>query len=290
MTPELRLLYVGSAAADQHRLERALSASHKAFVTTAGSLDDLRRLAASGTPFDMLVARLPLAFDATAGWIALVRQLRPAPPILILAAPADEAAARAAEAAGADEILVDGAQDPEAIASAVRRLLASAAGTASTRIPPAASDLRYRELFENVPVGLFVVSPEGRLLDANPALVRILGYADRDDLLSRQVADPGLTGRNEAAAGKAVVVAMEGSEWQVRRCDGKIIWVHTAVRPVFDPQGAPAYYEGTMEDITPQRDQKASLERLAILTESSPNPILEFTDEGRLIYHNQAAT
>ena len=56
--------------------------------------------------------------------------------------------------------------------------------------PPASpSESHYRDFFENVTVGLFAVSPEGRLLDANPALVRILRYASRENLFVFRIRD-----------------------------------------------------------------------------------------------------
>src|SRR5262249_46821680 len=49
------------------------------------------------------------------------------------------------------------------------------------------AEARYRSLVENIPIGLFRVTPEGRFLDVNPALMQILGYADRNELLAVDV-------------------------------------------------------------------------------------------------------
>ena len=49
-------------------------------------------------------------------------------------------------------------------------------------------ELRFTELFETLQEGAYFSTPEGKLLDANPALVNILGYATKDELLA---ADPG---------------------------------------------------------------------------------------------------
>ncbi len=42
----------------------------------------------------------------------------------------------------------------------------------------------YRELFDRVPIGLYRTTPDGEIIDVNPALVRMLGYPDRDTLLA----------------------------------------------------------------------------------------------------------
>ena len=55
------------------------------------------------------------------------------------------------------------------------------------------SEERYRSLFDGVPIGLYRTTPEGRMLDANSALVEILGFPSREALF--EVADdPGCRG------------------------------------------------------------------------------------------------
>jgi PAS domain S-box-containing protein len=48
---------------------------------------------------------------------------------------------------------------------------------------------RYRGLFEEVPVGIYRTTAGGEILDANPALVEMLGYPDRESLLATNAAD-----------------------------------------------------------------------------------------------------
>ena len=56
-------------------------------------------------------------------------------------------------------------------------------------------ELRFTELFETLQEGVYFSTPEGQLLDANPALVSMLGYVDKGDLLGVEPAalnfDPG---------------------------------------------------------------------------------------------------
>src|SRR5712671_5276072 len=51
------------------------------------------------------------------------------------------------------------------------------------------NEARFTELFESLQEGIYIVTPEGSILDANPALVRMLGYDSKDDLLKREVAE-----------------------------------------------------------------------------------------------------
>ena len=51
------------------------------------------------------------------------------------------------------------------------------------------NEARFTELFETLQEGIYIVTPDDRILDANPALVRMLGYDSKDDLLSHTLAD-----------------------------------------------------------------------------------------------------
>src|SRR6266481_4194055 len=49
------------------------------------------------------------------------------------------------------------------------------------------NEARFTELFESLQEGIYITTPEGTILDANPALVRMLGYDSKEELLKRQV-------------------------------------------------------------------------------------------------------
>jgi PAS domain S-box-containing protein len=51
------------------------------------------------------------------------------------------------------------------------------------------SEEKYRNLFENVSAGIYRTTPDGRVLMANPALVRMLGYFSFDELASHNLED-----------------------------------------------------------------------------------------------------
>jgi PAS domain-containing protein len=50
-----------------------------------------------------------------------------------------------------------------------------------------ASEERYKSIFEGVPTPLYLTTPDGRILDANAALVSLLGYPDKQSLLDIEV-------------------------------------------------------------------------------------------------------
>ncbi len=113
----------------------------------------------------------------------------------------------------------------------------------------------YRELFEGLPIGLYRTAPDGRILDANPALARMLGYDEPGELTGLDTAsfyvDDGERGRWRARLEQAGVVS--GFEARLRRRDGRIIQVEDTARLVHDEAGAIVWFEGTLQDVTDAR-------------------------------------
>jgi len=123
-------------------------------------------------------------------------------------------------------------------------------------------DRRYRSLFNRVPVGLYRTSPQGRIIDANPALAQILGFDAPADILAAPARsvylDPGDRDRWTDQVNRAG--GPLAAELQMRRRDGRVIWVRDKVIPVRDRRGRVRYYEGELEDVSAQRRQWEQLE------------------------------
>jgi PAS domain S-box-containing protein len=123
-------------------------------------------------------------------------------------------------------------------------------------------DGRYRALLDRVPVGLYRTSPDGRIVDVNPALARIFGFATPALLLAAPAdsvyADPADRHRWVAQVNQA-----DGpveAELRMRRSDGATIWVRDRVVPVRDRRGRVRYYEGQLEDISFAKQHREQLE------------------------------
>jgi two-component system NtrC family sensor kinase len=107
-----------------------------------------------------------------------------------------------------------------------------------------ASEAQYRELFENATHGIVVAAEDGTLLDANPAVIRMLGYDSKEELLGRNLQrDIELGGTSETGAREC--------EWM--RKDGKTITVHLSSRPIRGPDGAVTQRQVIAEDVTERR-------------------------------------
>jgi len=126
-----------------------------------------------------------------------------------------------------------------------------------------ASEERYHSLFDDVPVGLYRTTPEGKILEANAALVQMLGFADQTSLLATDVNElcpnPRERQRELVEAERRGLVS--DFEMQLRRHDGAIIWVRDSFRVVRDEAGRTLYYEGSLEDITERKQAQEELVR-----------------------------
>lgn len=121
-----------------------------------------------------------------------------------------------------------------------------------------------RDLLDSLPVGVYRTTPEGQFVDANPALADMLGYPDRESLLTANVsefyADIEQRARWQAMVErKGIAYNFEG---QLRRRDGRLIWARGSARVSRDEAGQVLCYEGVLEDIT-ERKRAAEAARQA---------------------------
>src|SRR5207237_4618034 len=95
--------------------------------------------------------------------------------------------------------------------------------------------------------------PDGRVLTANRALARLLGYASPEALVN-SVTDAAVQVYVDPEDRATIVRQLlergtaEAFECRFRRQDGQIIWILQNARAVFDESGRPLYFEGTVED------------------------------------------
>jgi PAS domain S-box-containing protein len=120
------------------------------------------------------------------------------------------------------------------------------------------SEKKYQDIYENAVEGIFQVSFEGRLLSANPAIARILGYsspaemlADLTDVKQQLYVRP--EQRDALLALLEDRVAVVGHEVQFYKKDRQIVWVSISTRIVRDDAGQPIYLEGFITDISERK-------------------------------------
>jgi len=128
------------------------------------------------------------------------------------------------------------------------------------------SEARYRALAGNLSYGICRCGLDGKFLEVNDAMVRMLGYASKEELLSANLAgefiqDPGkraqLLGRPDEHD------SPDPLEMEWRRKDGKAVTVRLSGQAVINESYEFDTYEVIAEDVTQQRQLEDHLRRQA---------------------------
>ena len=138
------------------------------------------------------------------------------------------------------------------------------------------------------------MEPGGRILDANPALVKMFGYPDKASFISRPAPEFYVNPQDREIFKKMVEGRRNGEpcEFQMRRFDRSLIWVEIQAITVRDEEGRTRYYESTLKDITERKLAEEALreseENFRMVVEHSPVAIFCHTG-GRFQYLNPSA-
>jgi PAS domain S-box-containing protein len=125
------------------------------------------------------------------------------------------------------------------------------------------AERRYRELFDNIQEGVFFSTPDGRFIEVNDALVRILGYRTRDDLLQADIRTQvcSVEQYGDLAGQMRQYGAVRNHEQTLRRHDGSPVHVLINAFAVRDEQQRIVQYRGVMLDISGLRTFQSELQR-----------------------------
>ncbi len=126
------------------------------------------------------------------------------------------------------------------------------------------SEAKYRNLYSFSALGIFHSTFEGRFIDINPALAKMLGYDSPEEAvslitsISEQVyADPPI--RDSVADEALKAGGFINVTNSYRRRDGSLWYGRLHLRVVPDQQGRPSHYEGFVEDITEHKQAEEEL-------------------------------
>lgn len=137
------------------------------------------------------------------------------------------------------------------------------------------------EIFRSVPAGLFRCSPEGELIDANPAMARMLGYDGPDDLIGHPITELHETPEDWEALIESLEESGDPCRFAHRmiREHGTGLWVRGYAQVIRDEHGAVVCYEGSIEDVTQRHEaeqvSRRHAERFRRVFERAPIAIWE---------------
>ncbi|HIE06107.1 MAG TPA: PAS domain S-box protein, partial [bacterium (Candidatus Stahlbacteria)] len=157
------------------------------------------------------------------------------------------------------------------------------------------SEEKYKTLTENINVGIYRnTGPEGRFIEANPAIVKIFGYDSREEFLTVNAKDlyQNPDDRKRFIEKMLTDGYVKNEVIQLKKKDDSPFYASVSAVAVRDIDGRIKYYDGIVEDITDrisaQEALKESEERYRTLTESILDAILILDFEGKVLFGNRS--
>lgn len=124
------------------------------------------------------------------------------------------------------------------------------------------SEKRFRNLYENATIGIYRSRPDGEMIFANPKFINILGYSSFEELKKVDVENSIYDDIKCREKFKKIMEAEEivhGFSAELIKKDGSKIFILESSRAIKDNNGKIEYYEGTIEDITKQKETEQAL-------------------------------
>ena len=159
-----------------------------------------------------------------------------------------------------------------------------------------ASEEEFKTLFEHIATGVFISSKQGKFLNANQALLDMLGYESKEEFLNIDLPTD-LYVRPEDRRTFQEMMERDGRvidyEVEFKRKDGSTIPISLTGHARYDHQGRVIGYEGLNVDLTQrklmEKELKEAYDFMNKIVRSSPNPTMATDLKGNIIIWNRAA-
>ncbi len=127
---------------------------------------------------------------------------------------------------------------------------------------PQDSKERYLALVQHLPVGVYRTTPDGRFIEANPALAHMLGYEVPEELRDLNVKDFYVRrGDRTQHVRKLERAVTFFTEFQLKCRNGTVIWGRDYPRAVKGRDGEVEYFDGILVDITREKMAEEALKK-----------------------------
>ncbi len=153
------------------------------------------------------------------------------------------------------------------------------------------SDRMYRDLFKNAQEGIFQTKIDGSYISVNPALARMHGFDSPEELMNSRIDIAKQTYVYPQERDKFLSMMekdgyVKGFEYEVKRKDGRKIWLYEDAIAVKNESGKILHFEGFVIDITERRKNEEQIKKLSQAVEQSPNPVVITDIKGNIEYVN----
>ena len=157
------------------------------------------------------------------------------------------------------------------------------------------SEMRFTQFVESLSAGVFFSTTEGKMLDANPALVRMWGFDSKEDLqacnISERYADP--EERRQLVRDTTATGSVQDRQITYRRKDGSHMLGRASALAIRDHSGKVVRFQGTIVDVTDRLEIEKQLHREQEFTrrliECFPDLIAVVDTEGRFTFASERA-
>ncbi len=131
------------------------------------------------------------------------------------------------------------------------------------------SEEKYRELVNNIKIGIFRATPTGKILEANPAVVEMFGYANAAKFLNVNKTDlyEDPEDYKEFISELEEKSIVKNEDFTLKREDGELFWASITSSAIKDKAGKIVYYDTVIEDITERKKLEQEVQRLSVTDE-----------------------
>ena len=159
------------------------------------------------------------------------------------------------------------------------------------------SEIRYKNLFENAQIGIYQTTPEGQILNVNPAILKMLGFESMEEIktINLNTGDyHGELGRAEFKKLMELNGFIKNYESIWKKKNGETITIIENAKAVRDSNSKIIYYDGFVENITEQKKAETALkeseEKYRTLMESLNEVIIVADNKHMVQYVNKKFT
>lgn len=125
--------------------------------------------------------------------------------------------------------------------------------------------LLYHSIIENSKEGIYLMSPSGKILSANPSMAKIMGYSDTKTLINNhRKITKSLFKNSTTSTGETVNKNIICEELLLTNASGQTILIQHTARIVFEAPDRPTHIEGTISDLT-ERTKRESAQKARIV-------------------------
>ncbi len=214
-------------------------------IEAVGTAAEFSRALAAGR-FGLVITEAHFSWGDGLELIKLVREVRPDCPVILFTAAGGEALWGGTLRLTVDGFVSKSSEGYVGLPAAVRSVLFRS----RRRALASSRDAPYRRLVEGLPVGVFVATLDGEILEANPAFAGMLGLSDPEEVARSSFpgffAQPSAadTWRSQIAASRSV----GNLDAEIRRADGVLMWVRISSWVVEDAASGVSHIQGIVEE------------------------------------------